>query len=566
MVPWPGRETEGCAVVTLRPLEPVLRLACELLQREPKRRGTLRVSRYEVGVVAAAAAWVQFEEGSRLASALAELRRGGPPRVPPPRGLQAVLRPYQEEGLAWLQFWRRYRWHGVLADDMGLGKTLQTIAHLLCEQEQGRLQQPALVVAPTSVVGGWVRALAQFAPSLRVIAWQGTERKGEQERLKKTDVVVTSYPLVWRDAPLLTAEEWSVVVLDEAQMVKNPRARAAIAVRRLHAEQRLCLTGTPMENHLGELWAIFDWLLPGFLGSEGFFQREYRIPIEREGDEARLEFLRRRVRPFLVRRSKGEVAEDLPPKSEIVEVLTLGERQAAVYEAIRVSMQERVRQAWAERGLAKSQWTVLDALLKLRQCCCDPSLVDVPQAKRVRESVKLEWLRSRLPELVAEGRRVLLFSQFVTFLRRVEELLREQGIAYEVLTGETRDRQGVVERFERGESPVFLLSLRAGGTGLNLTAADTVVVLDPWWNPAVEEQAIDRVHRIGQERPVFVYKLICAQTVEEQVVALQRQKRALFDGALAGGEASGEKGLREEEIEALLAVTPVQRRERSAPA
>jgi SNF2 family DNA or RNA helicase len=297
--------------------------------------------------------------------------------------------------------------------------------------------------------------------------------------------------------------------------------------------------------------------MPGFLGSLETFNRWYRHPIEQEGDAARLEHLRRRIRPFLLRRTKAEVVAELPPKTEIVQTVTLGEKQAKVYEAIRLTMQERVRRALAEKGLARSQITVLDALLKLRQVCCDPTLVDLPQARQVKESAKLDWLRETLPELVEEGRRILVFSQFVQMLERIEPVLAEQKITYVKLTGSTRRRDEVIDRFRRGDAPVFLISLKAGGVGLNLTEADTVILFDPWWNPAVEEQAIDRTHRIGQDKPVFVYKLIAANTVEEKMLEMQARKRSLAEGTLETGEAGG-FALTEEDVAALLSSSPLE--------
>lgn len=552
----PG-QADCCAVVPLAPLEPVLRVALELLVREPKRRGPTRVSRYDVALLETIPEALWPARPPAFAAMLDELRaHGGPLPAVLPATLRADLRPYQRDGVAWLQFWRRHRLHGLLADDMGLGKTLQALAHLEAERVGGRLHQPALVVAPTSLIGNWLREAARFTPELRALAWHGPCRQGRVEELAGYDLLVTSYALLWRDIALLREVPWSVVILDEAQAIKNPRAKVALCARQLRADQRLCLTGTPMENHLGELWAIFDFLLPGFLGSHEVFQRAYRTPIEKQGDNDRLAFLRQRIRPFFLRRTKEEVAKELPAKSEIVATLTLGERQAKVYEAIRVAMEARVRQALAEKGLAKSQITVLDALLKLRQVCCHPALVDSEHARRVQESAKLDWLREMLPELVSEGRRVLLFSQFVQWLRKVEALLGELALPYVLLTGETKERDAVVARFQSGAVPLFLLSLKAGGTGLNLTAADTVILLDPWWNPAVEEQAIDRAHRIGQDKPVFIYKLICANTVEEQIVRLQEQKRTLVSATVAGGGATG-LALSEQEVTALFAVTPV---------
>ncbi len=310
-------------------------------------------------------------------------------------------------------------------------------------------------------------------------------------------------------------------------MIKNPRAKVSRFARLLRAEHRLCLTGTPMENHLGELWSLFDFLQPGFLGEEKHFQRHYRTPIEKNGDRNRFQALTRRVAPLILRRTKDVVAKELPPKTQIVETIVLEERQRDLYDGIRLTMHRRVREIIQSQGLARSHITVLDALLKLRQACCDPRLVGTDADTRAIPSAKMDWLQTVLPELVAEGRRVLLFSQFTSMLKLIEAAVTELGIPYCLLTGETQQRAAVVERFQAGATPLFLISLKAGGTGLNLTAADTVIHYDPWWNPAAEAQATDRAHRIGQDKPVFVYKLIAQATVEEKILRLQEDKRSL---------------------------------------
>jgi superfamily II DNA or RNA helicase len=472
-----------------------------------------------------------------------------------PKGLQADLRPYQRAGLNWLQFLREYGLGGLLADDMGLGKTLQTLAHVCLEKEQGRLTKPALVIAPTSLVHNWIAEAARFAPDLRSLQLHGTDRWRDFERIGECDLVVTSYALLARDIEQLSAREFHMLIVDEAQNIKNPRTQAAAAVRQIKAEHRLALTGTPLENHLGELWAQFDWLAPGLLGDQASFSRLYRVPIEKRGDETRRMHLTARIRPFVLRRRKDEVAPELPARTEIERYVALEGGQRDLYEAVRASMHDRVRQALAEQGLDRSQVVVLDALLKLRQVCCDPRLVSLASARTVRESAKLELLMEMLDELLVEGRRVLLFSQFTSMLALIEQALQARGMRYSLLTGETRDRAGAVEQFQSGEVPLFLLSLKAGGTGLNLTAADTVVHYDPWWNPAVEAQATDRAHRIGQDKPVFVYRLLCAGTIEERMRSLQARKARLAQ-ALLGDEAGLARALGADDIEALLAPAP----------
>jgi SNF2 family DNA or RNA helicase len=363
----------------------------------------------------------------------------------------------------------------------------------------------------------------------------GKERGKNFDEIKKSDVVITSYPLLLRDLETHDKHHYHLLVLDEAQNIKNSRSSSAKAVSSLKAKHRLCLSGTPLENHLGELWSLFNFLMPGFLGDETYFKQLYRNPIEKHGDFGRQRSLAQRVKPFLLRRTKELVAKELPAKTETVVSLELEDAQRDLYETLRVSMHERVRGEIENKGLARSQIMILDALLKLRQACCDPRLVKLEKAKRVRQSTKLEWLRETLPNLIDEGRKVLVFSQFTSMLELIEEDLAKLNIVYAKLTGDTKDRKEQVELFQSGRVPLFLLSLKAGGVGLNLTAADTVIHYDPWWNPAAENQATDRAHRIGQERPVFVYKLIAQGSLEEKILELQARKAALAKGILEGG-------------------------------
>ncbi|HIP52493.1 MAG TPA: DEAD/DEAH box helicase, partial [Chromatiales bacterium] len=321
-----------------------------------------------------------------------------------------------------------------------------------------------------------------------------------------------------------------------AQVVKNPKSQAAQIVRRIKADQRLCLTGTPMENHLGELWTQYDFLMPGFLGDQKSFTRLYRTPIEKNGDGEVQARLARRVAPFMLRRRKDEVEKDLPKKTEIIRSVPFGKSQAGLYESIRLTMEKKVRDAIAAKGLARSHITILDALLKLRQVCCDPRLVKLKAAAKVKQSAKLEMLMELLPEMLEEGRRILLFSQFTSMLGLIEQELKTRSIRYSKLTGQTRKRDEAIQRFTDGAADVFLISLKAGGDGLNLTAADTVILYDPWWNPAAESQAMDRAHRIGQQKPVFVYKLLTERTVEERILALQEKKKALAESVYRQGK------------------------------
>ena len=472
--------------------------------------------------------------------------------VAPPTGLRASLRPYQQQGLAWLQFLREYGLNGVLADDMGLGKTLQTLAHLLLEKEAGRADKPSLVVAPTSVVHNWHAEAKRFAPGLKTLVLHGKDRKQHFGKLGDYDLVLTTYPLIVRDIDVLKKQSFHLLALDEAQYVKNPKSSTFKAVAALRAEGRLCLSGTPLENHLGELWSLFHFLMPGFLGKADQFRQLYRTPIERGGDEARQRQLAGRVRPFILRRAKAEVAKELPPKSEIVVPIELSGAQRDLYETLRVAMSERVRDEVGKQGLARSQIMILDALLKLRQACCDPRLVKVSGAKNVTSSAKLEWLKDVLPSMLEEGRKVLIFSQFATLLGLLEDTLTKLDVKYAMLTGQTRDRAEQIEAFQQGDAQVFLITLKAGGVGLNLTAADTVIHYDPWWNPAAENQATDRAHRIGQDKAVFVYKLITTGSIEEKILKLQERKAALVQGILEGSLATA-SGLSQDDLQDLFA-------------
>jgi len=495
---------------------------------------------------------LQFSGAEALRATAERLRNfGGLEVVPPPAGLQAQLRPYQQEGLNWLQFLREQGFGGVLADDMGLGKTLQTLAHLLVEKGSGRMDRPSLVIAPTSLMFNWQREAQRFAPALRVLVLQGMDRHAHHAQIGRYDLVLTTYPLLPRDFEALSAQDYHLLILDEAQNIKNSKSRAAQLVGQLSARHRLCVTGTPMENHLGEFWSLMHFLMPGFFGSEIEFKRRYRIPIEKHGDSAAREQLLRRARPFLLRRTKAEVAKELPPRTDILRSVPLEGAQRELYEAVRLMVDQKLRAAIATRGLGGSHIMVLDALLKLRQICCDPRLLPLEGGATVQQSAKLEMLMELLPEMIEEGRRILLFSQFTSMLALIEQRLQAAGIDYVKLTGETRDRQAVVERFQQGTVPLFLISLKAGGVGLNLTAADTVIHYDPWWNPAVEQQATDRAHRIGQDKPVFVYRLLTEGTVEQKIAELQERKRGLAEALLA--DAGGVAGWTADDLQELFA-------------
>ncbi len=457
-------------------------------------------------------------------------------RLPPaevPAGVLADLRPYQLEGFRWLQFLAAHGLHGILADDMGLGKTVQTLAHLAAESAKSP-GLPSLVIAPTSVVPNWAEETAKFTPHLKVVVLQGKDRAAGFGEIESADIVLTSYPLLSRDFSQLVSQRWHVIVLDEAQYIKNPKSFSAQNACELKGAHRLCLSGTPMENHLGELWSLMRFLMPGFLRDEKTFNTTIRRPIERDRSGDAQLALNRRVSPLILRRTKDQVATELPAKTEIIHGVELTKKQTDLYESVRAAMDKRVRDAIAAKGLGQSHIIVLDALLKLRQICCHPLLLKTPAAQKVAESAKLEYLTDELlPTLIEEGRRILLFSSFTSMLALIEEHLVKERIPYLKLTGQTQDRATLVKKFQQGEVPVFLISLKAGGTGLNLTAADTVIHYDPWWNPAAENQATDRAHRIGQTKPVFVHKLVCRGTIEDRILDLQKHKSALVEALLS---------------------------------
>jgi SNF2 family DNA or RNA helicase len=508
-----------------------------------------RLSRHNAVVLAGLeqqpAQWTGGEELRALGRRLNDF--SGLTHHAPAPGFTATLRPYQQIGLDWLQFLREYGLAGILADDMGLGKTVQTLAHLHLEKASGRADRPSLVVATTSLMANWRDEAAQFTPELNVLILHGKDRAERFGEIAAADLVLTTYPLLVRDRETLLAQDWHLLVMDEAQFIKNPKAQSHQVARSLRARHRLSLTGTPLENHLGELWAQFDFLMPGLLGNAKRFTQVFRTPIEKLGDEEMRARLAERVRPFLLRRTKEQVLKDLPPRTEMVRWVEIEGGQRDLYESLRVAFDRKLRRALTEQGIGRSQIMIFDALLKLRQICCDPRLVKLPAAEALvkkghAHSAKLDTLMEMLVELLDEGRKVLLFSQFTSMLGLIEPELEKRGIPYAKLTGQTRDRETPISDFQEGRVPLFLISLKAGGTGLNLTAADTVIHYDPWWNPAVEEQATARAHRIGQDKPVFVYKLMTQGTVEEKILALQDRKRGLADQLLKQGGIGGEGG------------------------
>ena len=434
---------------------------------------------------------------------------------------------------------------------MGLGKTIQTLAYVQLQRQQDHAVKPVLVIAPVSTLGNWEREAKRFTPDIACHRYHGPQRQSLQLQNPRFHLFLTSYATLLRDQSYFADREWSLVVCDEAQSLKNPQSQQGKAIRSLNCEQRLALSGTPMENHLGELWALMQWVEPGLLGTRAQFERSFRSPIEKLADKSRQAALARRIAPVILRRKKESVLTELPERVEMVHRLELGRVQATLYESIRAAMDDQVRQAITAKGITGAKLEFLEALLRLRQICCHPPLVPTRSARECPESAKLDFLRSLLPELIAEGRRILVFSQFTSLLDHIQALCVECALPLVRLDGSTTNRQAVVDRFQNGEVPLFLISLKAGGMGLNLTKADTVILTDPWWNPAVEQQAIDRAHRMGQQNSVFVHRLIISGSIEERVLELQEHKRNLADGLYqADGQSLGT--LSEEDLSELM--------------
>jgi len=516
--------------VQTKQIQPIIKTIIELLDKKDK-DDSLKVSPFDAHLVDFMdddVIWRGSREIIELSSKLKDFK--GIKQVNPPKCLNAELREYQQEGLNWLYFLYEFKFGGILADDMGLGKTIQTLAHLSRLKEDNLLTNPSLIVMPTSLIANWKNEAKKFTPNLRVLSLHGADRAERFDVLEEYDILLTTYPLIVRDEKRFNEYKFMYIILDEAQKIKNPKTKMAIALKSFKSEYRLALSGTPIENHLGELWSIFSFLMPGFLDTLSFFKNFYQNPIEKEHSFERQNLLNKRVKPFMIRRTKEKVASELPEKSEIIKYTQLESKQSKLYESIRVTMEQKVQDAVKAKGLASSHITILDALLKLRQVCCDPSLLKIQEAQKVHESAKLELFLDLINELMQEGRKVLVFSQFTSMLSILEEKIKNLNINYTKLTGSTRKREEAIERFTKGNADVFLISLKAGGVGLNLVEADCVIHYDPWWNPAVENQATDRAYRIGQTKAVFVYKLIVENTIEQKILELQKKKQAIQDG------------------------------------
>ena len=468
-----------------------------------------------------------------------------------PEGVNAQFRDYQKKGFNWLWFLYSYGLNGILADDMGLGKTLQTLTLIQKAKEEDG-SKPALVVCPTSVVFNWEAEIDKFAPGLKCLNLTGSARKDLFNRIEKSDVVVTSYALIRRDIAELKKHNFRFIILDESQNIKNYESLTAQCAKKLNAAHRIALSGTPIENRISELWSVFDFLMPGFLYDLDEFNYRYAVPIQDRGDRSVESRLKKQIFPFILRRMKRDVAKDLPDKVENIAYCKMTPDQKDLYLEVLDSTREEIFQRIGEQGLEKSRMSIFAALLRLRQICNHPRLYDKEGLKQINESGKFEHLKEMLEEIISEGHRILLFSQFVQMLDIVKEWFDKTGIKYEYLTGETKNRQERVERFNTDESiPVFLISLKAGGTGLNLTGADYVIHYDPWWNPAVEDQATDRAHRIGQTKKVFVYRMITKGSIEEKIMKLKERKRDLVDSIISVDRSIG-KALTYEDLKDIL--------------
>jgi superfamily II DNA or RNA helicase len=462
-------------------------------------------------------------------------------RTPLPESLETILRPYQKEGVDWLRFLEQNQFCGLLADEMGLGKTLQTLTWLQLNRLHPQAQEcPSMVICPTSLVQNWVEEAARFAPQLRVLAISGAQRQEQLEQIEDHDLVVTSYSLLRRDIAQYLNTTFSAVVLDEAQHIKNRSTRNAQAAKQLRASHRLVLTGTPVENGVSDIWSIMDFLMPGYLGNHDSFRQSYELPIAKGGPDADLaqRKLRRKLHPFLLRRLKRHVAKELPPKIESISSCELSSDQRVVYKEILEHSKRRIADLVDTQGFNRARMEILTTLLKLRQICCHLDLLKLDNIDAKQPSAKLDLFLELVDEAIDGGHRILVFSQFVSMLHILREQLKARGISFCYLDGSTKDRMEQVHRFNTDRSiPIFLISLKAGGTGLNLTGADMVIHYDPWWNPAVENQATDRAYRIGQKRTVYSVKLITKGTIEEKVVEMQKRKRDIIDATVESDEA-----------------------------
>ncbi len=509
-------------------------------QEEKEQAEKLTVDKFQIGLLSElesiASERQSDEEWEKIVKKISTFKGVKSQRVP--KEIQGVLRGYQKEGVNWLCFLNEFGFGGILADDMGLGKTLQTLVFLAILKKR-RIKGPNLVIAPTSVVTNWMAEVNKFVPHFKAVLLHGQKRKEHYAEAKKSDLIITTYGLLQRDLDWLKSINFQTIILDEAQNIKNARSKTAQAVMVLDGKQRLTLTGTPIENSVIELWSQFNFLMPGFFGSMKDFERDYIRPRGRRGFKKKRPdhgLLRRQTRPFILRRLKQDVAKELPPKTEQTLFCEMNATQKKLYNSVLKIVHQQVKEKISAGGVKGAKIAIFDALLKLRQICCDPRLSSLA-GPEPPSSAKFNLFIETVADIVGEGHRVLVFSQFVKMLNLMHEDLRNAGIPFLQLDGSSKNRESLVARFQQSDAyPVFLISLKAGGTGINLTAADYVVHYDPWWNPAVESQATDRAYRIGQKNHLFVYKLITRSSIEEKIVDLQRKKQALADNIVGASD------------------------------
>ena len=472
-------------------------------------------------------------------------------QIDPPEHLSHVLRPYQISGFQWLNYLSEVNWGGILADDMGLGKTVQALSFLHhYKTEHDKLR--ALVVCPTSLMFNWENEIKKFTPLLSWYIHHGSPRSQQLDAFYKSDIVITTYGTLRSDIQLFTEAEFDYVILDESQAIKNPHSKVTKAASLLNAKNRLCMSGTPLQNNTFDMYAQMNFLNPGMLGCMEFFRQEFAIPIDKFGEKEQKEHLRKLLYPFILRRTKEQVAKDLPEKSEMILFCELGDEQRKIYDAYRNDYRDKILGTVEDKGVGKSQLTILQGLMKLRQICDSPSIINDDE-KYPNVSVKLDELGREISENIG-NHKALVFSQFLGMLALIKDKMKELGVEYAYFDGSTSavDREKAIQRFQTDENcRVFLISLKAGGVGLNLTAADYVYIVDPWWNPAVEQQAIDRTHRIGQTKNIFAYRMICKDTVEDKILKLQERKRALA-AELITDDTSFVKSLTKEDVEYLF--------------
>ncbi|HEY2728137.1 MAG TPA: DEAD/DEAH box helicase, partial [Parafilimonas sp.] len=472
-------------------------------------------------------------------------------QIEPPQHLQNILRPYQVSGFQWLNYLSEVAWGGILADDMGLGKTVQALSFLHhFKKTNGKLR--ALVVCPTTLIFNWENEIKKFTPSLSWYIHHGSGRSQQLAQYESADIVITTYGTLRSDIQLFITSAFDCVVLDESQAIKNPQSKVTKAASLLNAKNRLCMSGTPLQNNTFDMYAQMNFLNPGMLGSMEFFRQEFAIPIDKFGEKEQKEHLRKLLYPFILRRTKEQVAKDLPEKSEMILFCEMNDEQRKIYDAYRNDYRDKILGVVEDKGVNKSQLTILQGLMKLRQICDSPAIVN-DEEKYPNVSVKLEELGREISENIG-NHKALVFSQFLGMLALIREKMKELEIDYEYFDGSTSapDREKAIQRFQNDENcRVFLISLKAGGVGLNLTAADYVYIVDPWWNPAVEQQAIDRTHRIGQTKNIFAYRMICKDTVEDKIIKLQERKRALA-AELITDDTSFVKALTREDVEYLF--------------